>query len=165
MNARREKTWWQVTSGRWKNRSSNLLLFLQLFWPPFCNSYRMQSFTKIRRFEDLAVWQKAMDLVEEVYLITRQGELSRDRGFKFQLRRAAVSIPSNIAEGFERYSALELKQFLNIAKGSAGEVRTQLKLARNLGYIETIEAENLLKRCEEVSRMLSVYRKKVGRKK
>ena len=106
-----------------------------------------------------------MVLAEEIYKATRQTELARDWGLKDQLRRAAVSIPSNIAEGFERFSAQELKQFLNIAKGSAGEVRTQLLLARNLGYLETARATSLLTLCEEISRMLSAYKRNIQRKK
>ena len=86
----------------------------------------MDSTNKVKRFEDLVVWQKSMALAEEIYRITKSGEFGKDWGLKDQVRKAAVSIPSNIAEGFERYSAQELKQFLNIAKGSAGEVRTQL---------------------------------------
>lgn len=105
-----------------------------------------------------------MSLAEDVYRITRQGGFAKDWGLRDQVRKAAVSIPSNIAEGFERYSAGELKQFLNIAKGSAGELRTQLILARNLGYIGPLEAETYLKLCEEISRMLAGYRKNVARK-
>ena len=73
---------------------------------------------KIETFEDLRVWQKGISLVKQVYLVTRQGEISRDFGFRDQLRRAAVSIPTNIAEGFERRSRKEYVNFLNIAKGS-----------------------------------------------
>jgi four helix bundle protein len=72
---------------------------------------------KIETFEDLRVWQKGISLVKQVYLVTRQGEISRDFGLRDQLRRAAVSIPTNIAEGFERYSRKEYVNFLNIAKG------------------------------------------------
>jgi len=75
----------------------------------------------IRSFEDLIVWQKAIDFVTQVYRVTNQGELKRDFGLRDQMRRAAVSIPTNIAEGFERASRKEYLLFLNIAKGSAGE--------------------------------------------
>ena len=84
---------------------------------------------KIETFEDLRVWQKGISLVKQVYLITREGEISRDFGYQDQLRRAAVSIPTNIAEGFERYSRKEYVNFLNIAKGSAGEVRSLVRVA------------------------------------
>ena len=83
----------------------------------------------IRTFEDLIVWQKAIEFVKEVYLITSQGELKRDFGLRDQMRRAAVSIPTNIAEGFERASRKEYLLFLNIAKGSAGETRSLFRVA------------------------------------
>ena len=85
---------------------------------------------RIRTFEDLVVWQKAIAFVKQVYLITDEGELKRDFGLKDQLRRAAVSIPTNIAEGFERSSRKEYLLFLNIAKGSAGEVRSLVRECR-----------------------------------
>ncbi len=68
-------------------------------------------------------------MVKQIYLITREGEISKDFGLRDQLRRAAVSVPTNIAEGFERYSRKEYVNFLNIAKGSAGEVRSLLRVA------------------------------------
>jgi len=82
----------------------------------------MEPKRKIKRFEDLLVWQKAMDLCREIYRVTSLGSFAKDWGLRDQVRRAAVSIPSNIAEGFERHSAQELSHYLNIAKGSAGEV-------------------------------------------
>ncbi|MEH1863841.1 MAG: four helix bundle protein [Nostoc sp.] len=91
---------------------------------------------KIETFEDLRVWQKSIDLVKEIYLITKDGELNRDFGLRDQLRRASVSIPTNIAEGFERYSRKEYLNFLNIAKGSAGEVRSLLRVALEVGYLD-----------------------------
>src|SRR5438876_2655859 len=80
----------------------------------------------IRSFEDLIVWQKAIEFVSQVYIVTSHGELKRDFGLRDQMRRAAVSIPTNIAEGFERASRKEYLLFLSIAKGSAGEVRSLL---------------------------------------
>lgn len=91
---------------------------------------------KIETFEDLRVWQKGIELVKVIYLITKEGELSRDFGLPDQLRRASVSIPTNIAEGFERYSRKEYLNFLNIAKGSAGELRSLLRVALEVGYLE-----------------------------
>ena len=81
---------------------------------------------KIECFEDLFTWQKGIDLVKEIYLITEKKGLKTDFGLRDQLRRAAVSIPTNIAEGFERRSRKEYVNFLNIAKGSSGEVRSLL---------------------------------------
>lgn len=91
--------------------------------------------SEIRTFEDLIVWQRAIALVKQIYLITDEGGLKRDFGLKDQIRRAAVSIPTNIAEGFERSSRKEYLQFLNIAKGSAGEVRSLCKIAFDVGYL------------------------------
>ena len=121
--------------------------------------------SEIKHFEDLIVWKKSMVLAEEIYKVTRQGEFVKDWGLRNQIQRAVVSIPSNIAEGFERSSTQELRHYLNIAKGSAGEVRTQLTLARSLGYLQSFQAEILLKLCVEVSRMLEAYKKNVNRKK
>ena len=91
---------------------------------------------KIESFEELRVWQKGIELVKLVYLLTKDGDLSKDFGLRDQLRRASVSIPTNIAEGFERYSRKEYVYFLNIAKGSAGEVRSLLRVALEVGYLE-----------------------------
>jgi len=99
--------------------------------------------SQIRSFEDLVVWQKAIAFVKQVYLITDEGELKRDFGLKDQLRRAAVSIPTNIAEGFERSSRKEYLLFLNIAKGSSGEVRSLLRVALEVGYMEEPIYESL----------------------
>ena len=82
-----------------------------------------------KRFEDLVAWQKARLLANDVYRITREGPLARDFGLRDQMQRAAVSIASNIAEGFERDTIPDFIHFLFIAKGSAGELRTQLYLA------------------------------------
>ena len=110
---------------------------------------------KIESFEDLLVWQKGMRIVRQVYLITRDGKLSRDFGFRDQLRGAALSIPSNIAEGFERASRKEYLNFLNIAKGSAGEVRSLLRVAVEIGYLEEPLYCELQGMILELSRYLS----------
>lgn len=89
----------------------------------------------VRSFEDLMVWQKGIELVKKVYLLTASGALQRDFGLKDQLRRASVSIPTNIAEGFERSSRKEYLLFLNIAKGSAGEVRSLIRVGLEVGYL------------------------------
>ncbi|MHC0066184.1 four helix bundle protein [Nostoc sp. UIC 10890] len=110
---------------------------------------------KIETFEDLKVWQKGIDLVKQIYLRTKEGELSRDFGLRDQLRRATVSIPTNIAEGFERYSRKEYLNFLNIAKGSAGEVRSLLRVALEVGYLDQPTYTQLSNQAIELSRMLS----------
>lgn len=88
---------------------------------------------QVRSFEDLIVWQMGIELVKRVYLLTATGSLSKDFGLRDQIRRASVSVPTNIAEGFERGSRKEYLQFLNFAKGSAGEVRSLLRVALEVG--------------------------------
>jgi four helix bundle protein len=87
----------------------------------------------IKRFEDLEVWQKAVDFITEIYRISDGGKLKKDFDAKSQIRRAAFSISSNIAEGFEYNSAPEFIRFLRYAKGSAGEVRNQLIVLYRIG--------------------------------
>jgi four helix bundle protein len=103
---------------------------------------------KVQCFEDLFIWQKAVEFAKEIYLITEKKGLKNDFGLKNQMRDSAVSISSNIAEGFERRSRKEYLNFLNIAKGSAGEIRSQIYVAFEIGYLERAELENL---CEKQS--------------
>ena len=114
----------------------------------------MYSKKKIETFEDLRVWQKGIELVKQIYIITNEGKLSKDFGLKDQLRRASVSIPTNVAEGFERRSRKEYLNFLNIAKGSAGELRSLLRVAFEVGYIEQSTYSQLNNQAMELSRML-----------
>lgn len=109
---------------------------------------------KIRSFEDLVVWQKAIAFVRQVYLITAEGDLRRDFGLRDQIRRAAVSIPTNIAEGFERSSRKEYLLFLNIAKGSAGEVRSLCRVSFDVGYISKSTYDELREAALVISRSL-----------
>ena len=88
-----------------------------------------------RQFEDIEAWQKARELSRAVYQRTKSGPFSRDRGLKDQIRRASVSVMSNIAEGFERGGKAQFIHFLVIAKGSAGEVESQLYVALDQAYI------------------------------
>ena len=121
----------------------------------------MEPKKKIERFEDLIVWQKSMSLSKEVYRITSDGPWAKDWGLKDQIRRASVSILSNIAEGFGKYSNPEFKKYLAIANGSSFEVRAQLHLARELGYISELEAEMLIRACTDVSKLISGLRRSV----
>src|SRR5258708_39379331 len=89
-----------------------------------------------RQFEDLRIWQEARSLAQEAYRITKQALFRRDFGLRDQITRAATSTMSNIAEGFERGSRKEFIQFLNVAKGSNGEVRSQLYVALDQEYID-----------------------------
>ena len=90
----------------------------------------------LKRFADIVAWQKGREVVKKIYELTRQGAFSRDWGLKDQIQRAAVSICSNIAEGFERSGNKEFANFLWIAKGSVGEVASQLYNAKDCGYID-----------------------------
>ncbi len=109
----------------------------------------------IRCFEDLRVWQKGIALVKRLYETTSTGRLGRDFGLRDQLRRAGVSIPANIAEGFERSSRKEYVQFLNVAKGSAGELRCLLRVALEVGYLEEAKYEALRSGAIELSSYLA----------
>ncbi len=113
--------------------------------------------SKVERFEDLKVWQQGMLLCKEIYTITQYEVFAKDYGLKDQIRRAAISIPSNISEGFERDSQKQFLYFLAIAKGSCGELRTQLHLAFELGYITEGELCNLKDQCIQTSRQLSGF--------
>lgn len=109
---------------------------------------------RIRTFEDLNVWQRAIEFVKKVYLVTEQGNLKRDFGLRDQMRRAAVSIPTNIAEGFERRSRKEYLLFLNIAKGSAGETRSLFRIALEVGYFSQDTHDQLRADAVTLSRLL-----------
>jgi four helix bundle protein len=113
----------------------------------------MEKRRTVRTFEDLLVWQMGIELVKRVYVLTASGLFSRDFGLRDQIRRAVVSIPTNIAEGFERASRKEYLNFLNIAKGSAGEVRSLLYVALEVGYLQK---ESYEERREGVTK-LSAY--------
>ncbi len=110
---------------------------------------------EIRSFEDLIVWQKAIEFVKEVYIVTNEGDLKRDFGLRDQMRRAAVSIPTNIAEGFERASRKEYLLFLNIAKGSAGETRSLFRVGLEVSYFKQQTYERLRDQAMTLSRYLS----------
>jgi four helix bundle protein len=110
---------------------------------------------RIERFEDVKAWQEARVLVKEIYVVTGAGEFARDFGLKDQLRRSAVSVLSNIAEGFERGSDKEFVRFLYIAKGSCGEVRAQLYVVTDVGYLPEPESQRLITQCQRISRLIS----------
>lgn len=110
-----------------------------------------------KRFEDLEVWVKAKDFSINIYKLTDDGELKKDFGLKDQLRRASISIVSNIAEGHERNGNREFIQFLSYAKGSAGEIRAQLQVAFGVGYIDEKTLVKLNTKITEISKMLSGF--------
>jgi len=107
------------------------------------------------RFEDIQSWKLARTLTKDIYAITQNGRFAQDFGLRDQIRRASVSITSNIAEGFERNGDREFLQFLAIAKGSAGEVRSQLYVALDQHYIDDETFFRLKAHTEEISRSLN----------
>ncbi len=107
-----------------------------------------------RSYRELVAWQKAMDLVTDVYSATREFPREEIYGLTAQLRRAAVSIPSNIAEGQGRRSPREFIQFLRIARGSLMELETQIMIAARLSYLEKDAANRILTSADEISRIL-----------
>ena len=113
-------------------------------------------------YKDLLVWQKAMDLASSVYEITRKLPKEELYSLGDQMRRAAVSIPSNIAEGKARNSDKEFNYFLGISKGSCAELETQLLLAERVGYLKHEEIENVLSLLTEIRKIVSVFQKKLN---
>jgi four helix bundle protein len=110
---------------------------------------------KIEKFEDIEAWQSARALTNLVYTISDTGKFGRDFSLRDQIRRAAISIVSNIAEGYERDGDKEFIQFLSVAKGSCGEVRAQLYLALDRQYIANEQFVKVSGKSAEVSRMIS----------
>lgn len=105
-----------------------------------------------RQFEEIEAWQLGRELTRQVYEATREGPFSRDFGLRDQIQRAAISITSNIAEGFERRSPAEFARFLLIARGSGGEVRSQLYAALHLGYVDRKTFDALFRVATRISR-------------
>src|SRR5687767_399831 len=118
----------------------------------------------VQWFEQLVAWQKVRALTHAIYLITRQPSFARDFGLAGQIQRAAVSVMSNIAEGFDRGNRNEFHQFLSIAKASCAEIRSQLYIALDIGYIDEHKFQELLTPSEEVSRIIGGLRASVARK-
>ena len=110
---------------------------------------------KIEKFEDIIAWQKARVLTKMIYDVTSDGPFARDFGLRDQIRRAAVSIMSNIAEGYERISPAEFHRFLLISRASCAEVRSQLYIAYDVGYLKGNTFDELQTAALEVSRLIS----------
>ena len=122
----------------------------------------MQKRERVRTFEDLLVWQMGIELVKRVYVLTANAWFSKDFDLRNQIRRASVSIPTNIAEGFERASRKEYLNFLNIAKGSAGEVRSLLYVALEVGYLKSESYEELKEKVTKISAYLFNHRRAIN---
>ncbi len=110
---------------------------------------------KIESHRDLLVWQKSMDLVEAIYRITQKLPSHEQFGLVSQLRRAAVSIPSNIAEGYGRQSSGNYRQFLSVSRGSLLELETQIELCVRLDYLTKAETATVMSDITEISKMLT----------
>ena len=111
----------------------------------------------LTKFEDIQGWQKARELTGAVYTVSNKGAFSKDFALRDQIRRAAVSIMSNIAEGFERGGKAEFIQFLAIAKGSAGEVESQLYIAFDQNYISQEEFHSLKELADSTKRLIAAF--------
>ena len=112
---------------------------------------------KVQKFEDLTIFQMARDLTKEVYAITKNGEFHKDTRFVQQIHAAAGSIMDNIAEGYERDGNKEFVNFLYIAKGSCGEVRSQIIRASDVGFIDNETATRLYNDCVSLSKAISKF--------
>ncbi|MGD1042394.1 MAG: four helix bundle protein [Sedimentisphaerales bacterium] len=115
----------------------------------------------IKTFRDLTIWQKSIELVIEIYSVIKEFPKEETYGLVSQMRRAAVSIPSNTAEGFRRFHNKEYKQFLYVSAGSCGELETQITIARKLDYIDEEQESVLLEKLDHIGRMISSLIKKL----
>ncbi|CAZ98646.1 four helix bundle protein [Zobellia galactanivorans] len=116
----------------------------------------------MNRYEDLKIWKKAMDLVEDVYLLMKQ--LPNDEKFALisQIKRSSISIPSNIAEGAGRNSKKEFRHFLSIANGSTSELETQLILVHRLKFVKKDSVKPIIKKCNEIRKMSYALQKSLN---
>jgi len=117
-----------------------------------------------KRFEDILAWQKAREVTKLVYAVTRTGEFARDFGLRDQIRRSAVSIMANIAEGFARRSDKDFAYFLNISRSSTAEVQSHLYVALDQEYIDNADFGVIYNKLEEASRMIYALAQHLARK-
>jgi len=118
--------------------------------------------TKIKTYRDLIIWQKSLALVTEIYKITKLFPKDETYGLTAQMRRCAVSIPSNIAEGYGRNSSSDYVRFLRIAMGSLYELQTQLEISLDLKYLKTDDFKKFYESSREVERMISSMIRKIS---
>jgi four helix bundle protein len=118
---------------------------------------------RIEKFKDIEAWKKARELAKGIYAISNEGLFARDFGLRDQIRRAAVSVMSNIAEGFERGGDVEFRRFLAIAKGSAGEVKAQLYVALDAGLIEQAKFDSLYRKAAETGNLVGGFMRYLSR--
>jgi len=117
---------------------------------------------KIKNYKDLNIWKRSIELVEDIYKLTKSFPKEELYGLTSQMRRAAVSIPSNIAEGFTRFHNKEYRQFLYISLGSCSELSTQIIIASRLEYFDNNKVEQLLNEIDEICRMTMSLIKKIN---
>ncbi len=116
---------------------------------------------KITTYRQLNIWKEAIKLVKEIYKLTEKFPKAEQYSLSSQMQRAAISIPSNVAEGFRRYHNKEYKQFLYISSGSCAELETQLTIAMELSYIQNSDHDRFLERLDYIGRMISNLIKKL----
>lgn len=116
---------------------------------------------EIKSFRDLEIWKKGIELVKAIYALTDKFPHSEQYGLSSQMRRCAISIPSNVAEGFRRRHPKEFKQFLSIALGSLAELETQTVIAKELEYIGNTAENYILELMDHISRMIANLYKKI----
>jgi four helix bundle protein len=116
---------------------------------------------KIESFQDLKIWQRSIGLVGQIYKMTTKYPNDEKFGIVSQIRRSAVSIPSNIAEGFGRWGNKEFRHFLYVSMGSCAELITQLVISSNLGYINKLEMNKLIDEINQISKMITALIKKI----
>ena len=112
---------------------------------------------KIEKFEEIQAWQRARKLVRDIYEVTSKGNFAKDYSLKDQIKRASISVMSNIAEGYARQTDKEFKQFLHIALGSVAEVQSQLYIAQDLNYISEEEFNRIYEVSSEVARLITGF--------
>jgi len=115
----------------------------------------------MKNFEELDIWRQGCQLAVDIYQVTEEGPFSKDFGLRDQIRRSAVSIPSNISEGKERETVKELIRYLYIAKGSAGELRTQLYIAHSIGFLDIYQHNSLSERATTLSKQIGSFIRKL----
>jgi four helix bundle protein len=118
---------------------------------------------RIERVEDIEAWKKGRELAKTIYTATSAGAFREDPALRDQVRRAAVSVPSNIAEGFERGGDKEFRQFLAQAKGSTGEIKTHLYVALDVGYLSQAKFDELYRLAAEAGRLLGGFMRYLSR--
>ena len=115
----------------------------------------------IETYRDLDIWKKGIEVVKDVYKLTEKFPKQEAYGLVSQMRRSAISIPSNVAEGFKRYHNKEYKQFLHMSLGSCAELETQITIAKELKYIQKSEEVILLEKLDHIGRMITSLLKKL----